>query len=121
MYSEALDDQGFRAVAHPDRRVLLRLMGSDEHPVGHLASAAELAQPIVSQHLKVLREAGLVSVRRDGNRRLYSLDFERVGALRSVLDEFWHDRLSALKYVAERDSVGRTGPVTAGGGGGAGA
>jgi len=95
------DDLAFRALAHTDRRGLLRLIGPDERAVGDLAEASGLAQPTVSQHLKVLRTAGLVAVRTDGNRRLYSLDFERVGALRSVLDEFWTDRLAALKAVAE--------------------
>lgn len=103
MLAEELDDQGFRALAHDDRRTLLRLIGSDERPAGELAERAELAQPTASQHLKVLREAGLVAVRVDGNRRLYSLDFARVGALRSFLDEFWTDRLTALKSVAEGD------------------
>ena len=104
------DDLAFRALAHTDRRTLLRLVGSDERAVGELAEFAGLAQPTVSQHLKVLRTAGLVEVRTDGNRRLYSLDFARVGALRSVLDGFWTDRLAALKTVAE--SLPRTGIET---------
>jgi DNA-binding transcriptional ArsR family regulator len=104
MLSAQLDDQGFRALAHADRRSLLRLIGPDERPVGDLADAASMSQPLVSQHLKVLRDAGLVVVRTDGNRRLYSLDFRRVAGLRSVLDEFWSDRLTALKRVAEADA-----------------
>ena len=54
MYAESVDDQGFRALAHSDRRTLLRLIGADERAVGELADAAGLAQPAASQHLKVL-------------------------------------------------------------------
>lgn len=104
MYATAEDDEGFRALAHVDRRSLLRLIGSHECPVGELAESAGLAQPTTSQHLKVLRDAGLVTVRVDGNRRLYSLDFARVSALRAVLDGFWNDRLAALKATAEADA-----------------
>lgn len=103
MYAHAVDDQGFRALAHADRRSLLRLIGPDERGVGELADAAGLAQPAASQHLRVLRDAGLVVVRTDANRRLYSLDFARISALRAVLDDFWNDRLAALKVVAEED------------------
>lgn len=101
MLEQTVDDQGFRALAHPDRRSLLRVIGADERAVGDLAGSTSLAQPTVSQHLKVLRDAGLVTVRVDGNRRLYSVDFERIGALRSFLDGFWTDRLGLLKAVAE--------------------
>ena len=104
MYAEGVDDQGFRALAHTDWRALLQIIGPDERAVGELAHATGLAQPAVSQHLKVLRDAGLVSVRIDANRRLYSLDFARIASLRSCLDRFWNDRLSALKQVAEQDA-----------------
>lgn len=95
-------DLAFRALGHRDRRRLLRLIGVDEHPVGALAVAADLAQPIASQHLKVLRSAGLVTARVDGNRRLYSLDVTRVGELRSLLDQFWTERLGVLQHAAEQ-------------------
>lgn len=105
MLAAADDDLAFRALAHSDRRALLRSIGIEERAVGELADTCDLAQPTVSQHLKVLRTAGLVEVRTDGNRRLYSLDFARVSALRSVLDGFWNDRLAVLKAVAESVSV----------------
>ena len=104
MYAAAVDDQGFRALAHADRRALLRVIGSGERPVGDLADATGLAQPAASQHLKVLRDAGLVTVRIDANRRLYSLDFSRIASLRSCLDAFWNERLATLKHVAEEDA-----------------
>lgn len=102
--SRAQQDRAFKALAHHDRRTLLRLIGSDECSVGDLSTAAGLDQPIASQHLKVLRTAGLVSVRVDGNRRFYSVDVERVGQLRSFLDQFWNDKLSALKAAAEQQT-----------------
>ncbi len=97
-----LDDRAFKALAHRDRRQLLRLIGTIERSVGELADTSGLAQPIASQHLKVLRDAQLVEVRVDGNRRLYSVDFERLGAVRGHLDDFWNSKLAALKQTAER-------------------
>jgi DNA-binding transcriptional ArsR family regulator len=96
------DDRAFKAMAHRDRRQLLRLIGAIERNVGELAEHSGLAQPIASQHLKVLRDAQLVQVRVDGSRRLYSVDFERLGAVRGHLDDFWNSKLAALKVTAER-------------------
>lgn len=95
------EDRAFKALGHRDRRALLRSIGDGERAVGELASAVALEQPVVSQHLKVLRTAGLVAVRSDGNHRLYSVDLARIGALRTFLDQFWNDKLLALKAVAE--------------------
>ena len=112
MQSEAIDelaaeDRAYKALGHRDRRAILRLIADGEVPVGELVERTELDQPIVSQHLKVLRTAGLVTVRVDHNRRLYSIDFGRFAELRRFLDLFWNDRLAALKQVAE--SPGRAG------------
>ena len=104
MLLEELEDRAFKALGHRDRRALLRAIGRDERPVGDLAAATELEQPVASQHLKVLRTAGLVGVRVDGNRRLYSIDFARFGEIRRFLDEFWAAKLDALKAAAERPS-----------------
>ncbi len=100
--SDDLDDSAFKALAHRDRRQLMRLISATECSVGELAEHSGLAQPIASQHLKVLRDAQLVAVRVDGNRRLYSVDFERLGAVRGHLDDFWTSKLAALKQTAER-------------------
>lgn len=94
-------DRAFRALAHAERRRLLRLIGPGERAVGDLAASTGASQPATSQHLKVLRDAGLVDVRVDGTRRLYSVDFRRVAELKSTLDAFWTDRLAVLKEVAE--------------------
>ena len=98
---EAAEDRAFKALGHRDRRAILRLVAEGEVPVGDVVDRTALDQPVVSQHLKVLRTAGLVSVRVDHNRRLYSVDFARFAELRAFLDLFWNDKLAALKQVAE--------------------
>lgn len=97
----AAEDRAFKALGHRDRRAILRLVADGEVPVGELVDRTELDQPVVSQHLKVLRTAGLVTVRVDNNRRLYSIDFGRFAELRQFLDIFWNDKLAALKNAAE--------------------
>lgn len=89
------------AITHPGRRAMLTLMLSGERSAGELATHAGMRQPVASQHLRVLREAGLVSVRRDANRRLYSVDFEALARLRRDLDAFWAPHLAALKASTE--------------------
>ncbi len=102
MLLEELDDRAFKALGHRDRRAILRLLADGERPVGDVVDAVGLGQPVVSQHLKVLRTSGLVTVRGDGNRRLYAVDFARFNEIRAFLDHFWTTRLDALKLVAER-------------------
>jgi DNA-binding transcriptional ArsR family regulator len=89
------------AIAHPARRALLRLVLDRELPVGELARRAGVSQPAASQHLKVLRDAGLVRGRVDGRRRLYRVDVEGVERLRRELDAYWGPALAALKDAAE--------------------
>jgi len=102
------EDRAFKALGHRDRRAILRLIADDDEvAVGTLVDETELDQPIVSQHLRVLRDAGLVGVRVEGNRRLYSVQFARIGELRRFLDQFWNEKLAALKSVAEDPAQGR--------------
>jgi len=75
---------------------MLRLAWEDEQSSSDIASAMRLSRPAASQHLKVLREAGLVHVRGDGNRRLYRVDFELLAEVRAELEAFWGDRLQRL-------------------------
>jgi DNA-binding transcriptional ArsR family regulator len=92
-------------VAEPRRQEILRLVWREELPVGELVDRLELSYAGVSQHLALLREAGLVNVRRDGKRRLYRADHERLGPLAAFLETFWAgrlDRLAALAEEAER-------------------
>ena len=89
------------AISHPDRRAMLRLVVDRELPVGELAQRIGVSQPAASQHLKVLRDAGLVRGRVDGRRRLYRVDPEGLRRLRRELDALWEPALLALKDAAE--------------------
>ena len=89
------------AIAHPGRRALLRLVLDQELPVSELAGRLGLSQPATSQHLKILRDAGLVRGRVDGRRRLYRVDPEGLERLRRELDALWGPALQALKDAAE--------------------
>lgn len=101
MKDEALDD-ALQAIGHPGRRAMLRRAWDAERTSGELAEAAGLSQSAASQHLKLLRDQGLVHVRVDANRRLYRVDVERLAELRAHLDEFWGDRLEVLKSDVEQ-------------------
>ena len=91
----AVDDT-LRALAHPARRAMLELVWDAERSSSELAEAVELTRPAASQHLKVLRDAGLVRVRVDGNQRLYRVDAGRLAEVRRQLERFWGDRLGRL-------------------------
>lgn len=92
-----------RALADGTRRGLLRLVRDGEHAAGDLAAAfPQMSRPAVSQHLRVLHDAGLVSVRADGNRRYYHARREGLTEVWKYIDEMWTDRLSKLKDVAEQ-------------------
>ena len=98
-------DAALRAIAEPHRREIIRLVWNAELPAGEIADRiGEISRPAVSQHLKVLRDAGLLSERRDGTRRLYRARRDRIQQLRIYLDGFWSDRLGALKSAAEREA-----------------
>jgi DNA-binding transcriptional ArsR family regulator len=90
------------ALGDPTRRTVLELLREGERPVGELAARLPVSRPAVSQHLRVLREAGLVTERREGTRRLYRVDPEGLAALRTYLETYWSDVLSAFKDAAER-------------------
>lgn len=94
-------EEAIRAIAEPNRRRILQLVTAKELSAGEIASRFEITRPAVSQHLGVLREAGLVSERRDGTRRLYSLRPEGFKDLRSFLEAFWDEGLERLKEAAE--------------------
>ena len=92
------------ALSHPTRRAMLRLVLDRELPVSELAEQLGLSQPATSQHLKVLRDAGLVRGRVDGRRRLYRVDLDGLEQLRRELDAYWGPALAALKEAAEGES-----------------
>ena len=89
------------AVASPRRRTILRLVWDRELSAGEIASQVDVSWPAVSQNLKVLREAGLVRERRDGNRRLYRADRRALGPLATVVRRMWELDLAQLKDLAE--------------------
>jgi len=93
---------GFSALADPTRRAIFEQLARRPRAVGELAEEFPVSRPAVSQHLKVLKHAGLVVDRRDGNRRLYSVDSRGVEAMRSYLDSFWSDALGAFERAAQR-------------------
>jgi DNA-binding transcriptional ArsR family regulator len=94
-------DLALKALAHPGRRNMLCLIWDAELTSSELAARAGMTKPGASQHLKLLREAGLVRVRVDVNRRLYRVDRDRMAELRSMLDDFWGGPLARLKDLAE--------------------
>jgi DNA-binding transcriptional ArsR family regulator len=93
----------FEAIAQPTRREILRLLAGGERSAGDVASQFPLTQPAISQHLKVLRETGLVAERREGTRRLYSVRAEGMEDLHSFLAEVLPARLERLKEAAEAE------------------
>ena len=90
-----------RALAEPHRREILRLVSDGELPAGQIAAEFDVSGPAISQHLRVLKEAGLVTERRDGTRRLYRARPEGLAELREFLESFWDDQLASLKRAAE--------------------
>ena len=96
-------EAALKAIAAPHRRTILRLVSDEELSAGEIAAHFALTRPAVSQHLSVLKEAGLVNERRNGTRRLYRARPEGLVELRAFLDEFWSERLEALKREAERE------------------
>jgi DNA-binding transcriptional ArsR family regulator len=96
-------EAALKAIAAPHRRTILRLVAETELAAGEIAANFDLTRPAISQHLTVLKEAGLVSERRNGTRRLYRARPEGLAELKAFLDEFWDARLEALKREAERE------------------
>ena len=96
-------DAALKAIAEPHRRQILRLVRDEELSAGEIASHFDISWPAISQHLGVLKEAGLVDERRNGVRRLYRVRPEGLTDLQAFLEEFWTDRLAALKREAERE------------------
>jgi DNA-binding transcriptional ArsR family regulator len=94
-------DAALRAIADPIRRSILSLVWREERTAGEIAARFEVSQPAISQHLKVLRETGLVGVRQAGTRRYYRADRAAMAALKALLEAFWDERLAALRAELE--------------------
>jgi DNA-binding transcriptional ArsR family regulator len=97
-YGEAM-----AALADPTRRDVFERLRRGPRPVGELARELPVSRPAVSQHLRVLKEAGLVNERREGTRRLYSVNGDGLAQLRNYLEEFWADALDAFRVAAENE------------------
>ncbi len=98
--------RALHALADETRRSVFERLRTGPCPVGELAKGIPVSRPAVSQHLRVLREAKLVRERREGNRRLYSIDPEGLLTLREYLDGYWGEVLAAFKSAAEREAKG---------------
>jgi len=92
----------FAALADPTRRRVFERLGQGPRAVGEIAAGLPVSRPAVSQHLKVLKAAGLVTDRPDGSRRVYQIDPQGLGPLRAWLDQFWDQALAAFATEVER-------------------
>jgi DNA-binding transcriptional ArsR family regulator len=92
------------ALGDPTRRAVLEVLRGGAQPVGEIARHLPVSRPAVSQHLRVLKEAGLVRDRRDGTRRLYSVDTQGLSALRAYLESYWDTALAAFKETADAEA-----------------
>ena len=99
-------EAALKAIAEPNRRRILTLVRDEELSAGEIAQHFQVTRPAVSQHLAVLKHAGLLSERRAGTRRLYSVRPGGLEELRAFIEGFWDDRLDSLKREAEREEQG---------------
>jgi DNA-binding transcriptional ArsR family regulator len=102
-----LVEAALKAIAGPRRRQILTLVRDGELSAGEIAAHFDVTRPAVSQHLNVLKEAGLVSERRNGTKRLYRSRPEGLAEVKEFLEEFWDERLVALKREAEKEEKKR--------------
>jgi DNA-binding transcriptional ArsR family regulator len=103
MTSEDATDEALRALVEPRRRVILRLVAHDELSAGQIAAAFEVSRTAISQHLTVLKHAGLLTERREGTRRLYRARPEGLAGLREFLDEMWAGALDTARRIVEAE------------------
>lgn len=96
-------DEALRAIAEPRRRAILRLVSRDELSAGEIAAAFEVSRTAISQHLTVLKNAGLLTERRDGTRRLYRVRPQGLAGLREFLDEMWGGALDTARRLVEAE------------------
>jgi DNA-binding transcriptional ArsR family regulator len=97
-------DDGWDALGDPTRRAILAHLAERPRAVGEIAAALPISRPAVSQHLKVLKDAGLVTDRADGTRRVYRLNPAGVAALRDQLDTFWSRALAGFRDVVDQQT-----------------
>jgi DNA-binding transcriptional ArsR family regulator len=98
-------DRLISALADPTRRAVFEKLRDGPRPVGEIAEGLPVTRPAVSQHLKVLKDAGLVTDRSVGTRRIYYIDPKGLGAMRAWLDQFWDSALAAFAAEVERNTI----------------
>jgi DNA-binding transcriptional ArsR family regulator len=98
-------ERAFDALGDPTRRAVLKRLRGGARSVGEIAEGMEVSRPAVSQHLKVLKAARLVTVHAVGTRRVYTVDASGIVSLRKWLDGFWDETLNVFKAVAEREAI----------------
>ena len=95
--------QALNALGDPTRRAIVEVLRTGPRAVSELANGLPVSRPEVSQHLRVLKQAGLVTERQTGTRRLYRLDPDGLAELRAALDDFWSDALAAFAQAADQE------------------
>src|SRR5262245_36556276 len=100
-------EQVLDALGDPTRRLVFKRLRAGRRSVAEIAAGMDVSRPAVSQHLKVLKDAGLVSDHAEGTRRLYEVDTRGIEALRNWLDGFWDETLSAFKAATEQEAARR--------------
>jgi len=98
-------DRAFDALGDPTRRAVFKRLRGGARSVGEIAKGMDVSRPAVSQHLRVLKEARLVTDRAEGTRRLYAVDTTGLDEVRKWLDGFWDETLAAFKTAAEREAA----------------
>jgi DNA-binding transcriptional ArsR family regulator len=99
-------DEVMRALVEPRRRAIVRLVAHQELAAGEIAAAFDVNRTTVSQHLTVLKGAGLLSERRDGTRRIYRARLEGLAGLRAYLDDIWSNALDVARRIVEAEHAG---------------
>jgi DNA-binding transcriptional ArsR family regulator len=99
------EERAFDALGDPTRRVVLKRLRGGGRSVGEIAEGMEVSRPAVSQHLKILMAARLVTVHAEGTRRVYTIDTRGIESLRKWLEGFWDEALTGFKAVAEREAT----------------
>jgi DNA-binding transcriptional ArsR family regulator len=98
-------DDPIRALAEPKRRAILELIANDELSAGEIAEHFDVTRPAVSQHLTVLKSAGLIAERRDGTKRLYRVEPDGISELRRFVEHLWSSALDSARRLVEEDAA----------------
>ena len=99
----ANQSERFAALADPTRREIFERLAKKSMAVGEIADGLPVSRPAVSQHLRVLKDAGLVTMHTDGTRNVYAIDFRAIASMRDYLDRFWNKALAAFKDAVEKE------------------